>query len=184
MKFSCVLAIGTLLAACSSAPQVTSEPASAAPFSGYRSYTWHAKPLPDNPLGQQRIIDDVDAELRSRKWVESSDGDVIIVASIITGQKRTTDTYHSQGIGRGWGLRGGIARGGGGYVPMKTPAVTSVHTSTICTLALRMLDARTHKPVWRGAIKITVSNSQKKNDEALDAGIVKLFSGFPPNGRP
>jgi hypothetical protein len=184
MKFAFLLATSIFLIGCAVAPEVTKQEVPSAAISTYRSYMWRTKPPGRNPLGQLRIVADIDAQLRSRGWLESSDGDLAVIADVDTSEKQSTSTFHSQGTDRNWGTRSGHGSQIGGRVDMDmtAPAVKSIHTERISTITLRIVDSRIEKELWHGAIRIKDSNSQARNDQAVDAGIVTLFSGFPSVG--
>ena len=147
-------------------------------LSGFRSYVWSGKPTSTNPLGRERIVNDIDAELRVKGWIEAGDADVAdlsVVAKVETSQKQSTDTFYSQGATRGWGLRPGSS----GRIDSPRPPKTTVHINKIGTLTVEMLDTRTHRALWHASAVIDVSESTERTNAAIDAGIAKLFSGFP-----
>ncbi|AMJ55308.1 MULTISPECIES: DUF4136 domain-containing protein [Stenotrophomonas] len=175
MKTLAMALASLTLAACTSTPTVKTDQASNANFSSYHSYYWAQKPSGVAPLVQQRIVDGIDARLRAKGWTQGqSSGDVALAAHVATSQKQTLDTFYSgTGLG-GWGWRGGWAGGGG-----MGSATTTVHTYDVGTLVLDMFDARTQQAIWRGTASGTVPSSPEKVNEAVEAGLNKMFAAFP-----
>ncbi|MET0718869.1 MAG: DUF4136 domain-containing protein [Pseudoxanthomonas sp.] len=175
MKLYPTLLFALALGACASTPTVHTDVASGASFSSYKTYTWAMKPEGASPLVQQRIVDGVDARLRAKGWTEAPNGDVSIAAHIATSQKQTLDTFYTgTGMG-GWGWRG--AWGGG--MAMGS-ASTTVRTYDVGTLIVDMFDTKTQQAVWRGTASGTVPSSPDKVNAAVEAGLDKMFAGFPP----
>ncbi|KRA46311.1 DUF4136 domain-containing protein [Pseudoxanthomonas sp. Root630] len=176
MKASAIALATVMLAGCASSPTVKTDHAASANFSSYRTYYWAQKPAGVPPLVQQRIIDGIDARLAAKGWTQGQgSGDVALAAHVASSQKQTLDTFYSgTGLG-GWGWRGGWAGG----VGMGT-ATTTVHTYDVGTLIVDMFDARTQQAIWRGSASGTVPSSPDKVNAAVDAGLDKMFAGFPP----
>ncbi|HYG07829.1 MAG TPA: DUF4136 domain-containing protein [Stenotrophomonas sp.] len=164
-----------LLAACASSPTVKTDHDPAVDFSQYRTYTWGMKPQAGSPLVQQRIVDGIDARLQARGWRQAPDGQVTLAAHIITSQRQTLDTFYTgTGMG-GWGWRGGW----GGGMGMGT-AQTTVRTYDVGTLVVDMFDTRTQQAIWRGTASGTVPSTPERVNAAVEAGLDKMFTGFPP----
>lgn len=183
MKFFFVLATSLSLASCATTPQVTSDATPTNVLSHYRSFAWRTKPSNRNVLGQQQIVNDIESQLRAKGWSESIDGEIAIMADVVTSEKQRTSTYDSQGTSRGWGLRAGLDTRESGKVDMNVPPVTSVHTERLSTLTVKMVDSKTQKELWKGAVTIHLTTSQARNSKAVDSGVATLFSRFPSTTR-
>ncbi|AKC85880.1 DUF4136 domain-containing protein [Pseudoxanthomonas suwonensis] len=183
MKRSILAAFALVaVAACSSTPTVHTDSDPQASFGSYRTYTWLAKPEGVSPLVAQRIVDGVDARLRAQGWTQAADADVAVAAHVTTQQKQTLDTLYSGPMYGGWGwarpgLYGGMGVGMGS-------ATTTVHNYTVGTLIVDLFDAKTKQAIWRGTASDTASSSPDKVNAAVDAGIAKMFEGFPPGRAP
>jgi len=164
-----------LLAACASTPTVKTDHDPAANFASYHTYYWAQKPEGMSPLVQQRIVDGVDARLRAKGWTQGQgSGDVAVTANVATSQKQTLETFYTgTGMG-GWGWRGGMGMATGTSSSM-------VHTYDVGTLVVDMFDTKTKQAVWRGSASGTVPSSPEKVSAAVDAGLDKMFAGFPPS---
>ncbi len=177
MKTLCLLTATLLLAACATAPLVATktEVSTKSPLSGYQSYSWLDKPPSNTPLGRQRVVADIDAQLSLKGWVVSENADVAIVANVATRQKQSTKVFYSQGATRGWGLRPFSS----GRINSPMPPTTTVHIDKIGILTINLVDTKRHKIVWRGKTEVTIPISSDRLHAAIDAGIEQLFSEFP-----
>lgn len=171
MKAMLMLALLVPMAA-TAAPKVTVDRDPAANFAGYRTYYWALKPQGASPLVNQRIVDNVDAQLRAKGWTLAEQGDVALAAHVSTSQKQTLDTFYSGTPIGGWGWRGAWGGGVG-------TATTSVHNYEVGTLIVDMFDSKTQQAIWRGTATGTVSSSPEKVDKAVDQAITKMFAKFP-----
>ncbi|MBO9718516.1 MAG: DUF4136 domain-containing protein [Pseudoxanthomonas sp.] len=172
------IALATLLlASCASSPTVHTDADPSANFSGYRTFTWLAKPDQQGvpPLASQRIVEYVNAQLRAKGWTESASGDVAVVAHVATQQQQSLDTMYSGPMYGGWGWYGGMGMGS---------ATTRVRTYTVGTLVVDLFDAGTKQAIWRGTASDTVPDDPAKGDALLRAGIAEMFAGFPPGSAP
>ena len=183
MKSHFIVVASLALVACATVPQVTKGVASANTFSNHQSYTWRAKPSMHSLLSRERVVTDIDNQMHSNGWNESGNGDIAIVADVVTSQKERSSSFRSQGTTRGWGLRAGQDPRGNGTVEMNGPAVKTTHMEKVSTVTIKMFDAKSQAEIWHGAVRIAVSNSQERNDEAVDAAITRLFKGFPQPGQ-
>lgn len=167
-------AAALVLAACASTPTVHTDSDPNANFSSFRTYTWLARPEGVPPLAAQRIVENVDAQLRAKGWTEAADGDVSIVAHVATQQRQTLDTMYSGPAFAGWGWRGGWAGAGMGM------STTTVRNFTEGTLIIDMFDSKTKQAIWRGTASGTVPSSPDQATAQIQAGVAKMFAGFPP----
>lgn len=171
MKGFLLLALLVPVAA-SAAPKVTVDRDPAANFSAYKTYYWALKPQGGSPLVDQRIVDNVDAQLRAKGWTLGEQGDVAVAAHVSTSQKQTLDTFYTGTPMGGWGWRGwgGMGRG---------TATTSVHNYEVGTLIVDMFDGKTQKAIWRGTATETLSSKPDKVDKAVDQAVTRMFAKFP-----
>lgn len=154
------------------APKVTVDRDPAVNFSAYKTYYWAVKPQGGSPLVAQRIVDNVDAQLKAKGWTQADQGDVAVAAHVSSSQKQTLDTFYTGTPLGGWGWRGLGGMGMG-------TATTSVHNYEVGTLIVDMFDSRTQKAIWRGTATGTVSSSPGKVDKAVDQAVTKMFAKFP-----
>ncbi len=144
-------------------------------FRGYHTFSFY-KVQTSDPLYEQRIRDEVTADLSKAGWQRvDSGGDVTITA---VGNVRTQQEYNTfyDGLGGGgWGWRGWGGWGGGWGTTQTT--VTQV---PVGTLMLDMYDSSTHQLIWRGRSTDSISNNGDKNTKKLDKDIDKMLNGFPP----
>jgi uncharacterized protein YceK len=170
-----------MLAGCASTPTVHTDADPQASFASYRTYTWLGKPDQQGvpPLASQRIVDSIDAQLRAKGWTEAPDGEVALVAHVATQQKQTLDTMYAGPAFGGWGWRGGWYGGMG-----MGSATTTVSNYTVGTLIVDMFDTKTKQAIWRGTASDTVPSSPEKVNAAIQAGVAKMFEGFPPGSAP
>ncbi|MDI9237318.1 DUF4136 domain-containing protein [Lysobacter sp. LF1] len=157
------------------APKVTVDRDPAADFSAYKTYYWALKPQGGSPLVDERIVDNIDAQLKAKGWTLAEQGDVAVAAHVSTSQKQSLDTFYTGTPLGGWGWRGGWGVGGMG---MGT-ATTSVHNYEVGTLIVDMFDSKQQKAIWRGTATETVSSSPAKVDKAVDQAVTKMFAKFP-----
>lgn len=179
VRFAAVAFAAMALAACASSPTVKTDHDPSVDFSKYRTYTWGLKPQSGSPLVQQRIVDGIDQRLQARGWRQAADGQVTLAAHIVTQQRQTLDTFYTgTGMG-GWGWRGGW----GGGMAMGS-AQTTVRTYDVGTLVVDMFDTSTQQAIWRGTASGTVPSSPDRVNAAVQAGLDKMFTGFPPGTAP
>jgi len=151
-------------------------------FRGYHTFSFY-KVSASDPLFDQRIKDEVTADLTKAGWqVVPSGGDVSITAFAGVHDKTEYNTFYEGLGGGGWGWRGwggwwGGRWGGPGY------ATTTAEQVPVGTLMLDMYDAQTHQLIWRGRSSDTLSNNGDKNTKKLDKDIDKMLNGFPPKAK-
>lgn len=170
MKNPAILLLALLLAACATAPMVSTDVDPTAAFERYRTYRWIQAPQGMSPLQQQRIVEGVNGQLAARGWRESADADVAIAAHVATQQRQDVDTFYNGPAYAGWGWHGPWAVGS---------VSTSVRTYEVGTLVVDLFDTRTRQAVWRGTAKGTIPSSQERLNEGVQAGIVEMFKQLP-----
>lgn len=173
--------LATVLAGCSTL-SVYTDYNPAAQFSSYRTYSWRTRPEQVPPLMAQRIVDAVDAQLRSKGWTQvAADGDIALAANVATHQEFDLDAFYGGPYWGGWGW-GGWGWGGwggwGGY------GSTRVRSYTVGTLAIDMFDTRTRQAVWRGTAESTVKRDPAAASADIQTAVARMFAAFPPGSAP
>lgn len=172
MKAGLLIALLLFPLGAAGAPKVTVDHDPAVDFTTYRTYYWALKPQGGSPLMDQRIVDNIDAQLRDKGWTLAEQGDVAVAAHVSSSQKQTLDTFYSGTPLGGWGWRGW----GGAAVGSAT---TREHDYEVGTLIVDMFDSRTQKAIWRGTATGTLSSSPDKVNKAVDEALTKMLAKFP-----
>jgi hypothetical protein len=158
------------LTATSFGQQVKTDYDRSANFSQYKTYSWQDVKTSD-PLWVDRIKSDVEEALAAKGWRQvPSGGNISLVATEITTNQPTLNTYYDNTGGFGRRFRGG------GF----GTSTTTVDNYKVGTLVLDMLDSQTQKVVWRGSASDALSNKSDKNIKNLDKGVQKMLKNFPP----
>lgn len=151
-----------------------------AQFAGYRTYTWREKPAHGSPLMNQRIVDAIDYQLRSKGWSEvPSGGDVTVIANVTSRQEYDFDSYWGGPWGGpywGWGGWGWYDHWGwyGGY------GSSHLRSYTVGTLTVDMYDEKTRQAIWRGTAEGTVKKDPVKHQVDIQDAVTRMFATFPP----
>jgi hypothetical protein len=158
------IALFSLLTAGSFALDVKTDYDRTANFDKYKTYSWQKVDAGDQ-LWTDRIKRDVDAALAAKGWTQvPSDGNISLVATGVTTNQQTLNTYYNS-----FGRRGGFGN-----------STTTVDNYKVGTLVLAMVDTQTKKLVWRGSASDALSNKSDKNIKNLDKGVQKMLKNFPP----
>ncbi|MEK6336312.1 MAG: DUF4136 domain-containing protein [Acidobacteriota bacterium] len=174
MKFYLVLILTVLISATAYAQKVSVDYEKNTDFSAYKTYSWAEGTPAKNPLGHQRIIAGIDAQLAAKGWQKvNGDSDVVVIYSAATTTKTQINTFASGGPWGGyrWG------RWGGGYGGTST---TTVQEIPIGQLIVDMADVKNKSFIWRGTASDTLSDKPEKNQKKLDKALAKMFKNFPP----
>ncbi len=135
-------------------------------FSQYKTYSWSGVKSKD-PLLVDRIKSAVNSALAAKGLTQvDSDGDISIMATEITENEQTLNTFYDGFGGRRWGGFG--------------DAQTTTETYRVGTLVVDLFDAQTKKLMWRGSSSDTLSDKSDKNIKNLNKGVEKMFKHFPP----
>jgi hypothetical protein len=141
-------------------------------FSKYRTFMWIKQPNTQNPLMADRIIEAVNAQLRSRGlMLVTDDADLGVSANAATKEHHTLETFYNDFPG-GWGWRR--------YWGAPT---TVVDTYKVGTLIVDVFDTHTKQIKWWGSASDTVSDKPEKNVKKLNKAVEKMFKDFPAKGK-
>jgi hypothetical protein len=140
-------------------------------FAKYKTYSW-LKVQAGDSLWNDRLQQDVDAQLASKGWTKTeSGGDAIVSAFRSTQNEQTLQTFYD-GFGGGWRWRG---FGGGDALATTTTEVTKVGN-----VVVDIFDAKSQKLFWRGKDSDDLSSNADKNVQKLEKDIDNMFKQFPP----
>jgi hypothetical protein len=157
-----------LMASTAAAQKVDTDFDHHADFSRYRTYMWLRQPMLNDPLANQRVVDDVNRQLQAKGWqMVTQNADVGVVANGATQQKQTLNTFYDGFPGWRWSWAGG-------------DTTTTVENYTVGTLVVDLFDSHSKQAIFRGTATDTLSQKQEKNDEKIDKAIEKMFDKFPP----
>lgn len=150
-----------------------------APFSDYRTFSFH-KIQTANPLDVAVLREEIRNDLTYHGWREVPHGGDVAITAI--GEQTSTRQYQTfydgLGPGFGWGGWGGWWGGGwGGYGGAST---TTVRQIPVGTLVVDLYDTHTHNLVWRGTSHQTNSHNMNKNSGKLQKAVDEMFYKFPP----
>jgi hypothetical protein len=168
-----VLGVLSLAAGCSSV-SVTHDYDTSFDFSTFRSYGWLAAPAPPpanevvDELILGRIRRAVEAELAAKGYTPAAEAPDFMVA-VHCSVKSQVHVSSQPDVGGPYGGYWGATR-------------VYVSTTEEGTIVVDLLDARSHRQVWRGVATGTVERSA--TPEARDARIAEavkaLLDAFPP----
>ncbi len=147
-------------------------------FRTYKTFSFY-KVQTSDPLFEQRVKDEVTADLRKAGLERVDSGGDLSITAI--GNVKSETEYNSfynglGGGGFGWGGWGGWGGGWGGDGMTQT----RVEKVPVGTMLLDMYDNNTHQLVWRGRSESDLSNKPDKNTKKLDNDIDHMLNGFPP----
>jgi hypothetical protein len=167
-----ILGISLFSGAASLSAQVRTDYDHSANFATYKTYSW-LKVQAGDSLWNDRLQQDVDAQLASKGWTKTeSGGDAMVSAFRGTQNEQTLQTFYD-GFGGGWRWRG---FGGGDGLATTTTEVTKVGN-----VVVDIFDAKSQKLLWRGKDSGDLSSNADKNVQNLQKDINDMFKHFPPN---
>lgn len=174
VKFYVVILLTFLISATAYAQKVNVDYTKDTDFSAYKTYSWAEGTRAANPLGHQRIVAGIDAQLAAKGWQKvEGDSDVVVIYSAATTTETQINTFDSGGPWGGyrWGRWGGY---GGGT------STTTVQKIPVGQLVVDMADVKNKSFIWRGTASDTLSDKPEKNQKKLDKALAKMFKNFPP----
>ena len=174
-------AIGTAVAAVPAmqAQQVSTDFDHNAQFENYHTFSIY-KVKTDDPLYQQRLRDDIAADLQKHGLqLVPSGGDLAVTAiGGVHNQQEYNTFYSGLGPGFGWGGWGGWW--GGGWGGGDGVQNTTVRQVPVGTLMVDLYDSHTHNLVFRGRATADVNKKAEKNIKTVQKSVDKMFDHFPP----
>ncbi len=147
-----VLALG----ACESTPNISSDIAPGANFSGYRTYEWvDVSPAAGmNPVSLERMRQGVERAMAAKGYTAASPGDITLILTV-AGKERVDV--------QSWGRFG---------------QNIDTYRYTEGKLTLDAFDTRTARPVWHG--QATQNVDPGRTDPAqIDAAVAGVMAQFP-----
>jgi hypothetical protein len=182
------LVLGLLLAGCQSL-RVGSDFDRQASFAGYHHYSWllREQPRTVNPLVVQRARDSIDAALGAKGFVYVSDAgsaDFVVDFTIGSQERTQVEAYPAPYAGpwnAGDGYYGYYGYPGRWWGHPYWGSDVSVYTYREGTLSIDMFDQRTHRPVWHGWAKKTLTQSDLERSEGpIREAVDAVLAPFPP----
>ena len=194
----------SLLGACASKVTYQEDFNSSEDFSGYKTYSWHApnehnaatKNYLNNDIVDQRIHEDIDAQLNSKGFTEVADDQAdffvnytVTVANDL--EVKTYNTYNTDyqawGYGNFHGYRGNFASPyryyGVNYPIVQTGSKEKYVYHKVGTLVIDIVNANSGKLIWRGTAEGSLDKSKvtaAERDEKLATVIERTLHDYPP----
>jgi hypothetical protein len=148
-------------------------------FARYRTYAFgplSQNALTLNPSIRAQIESSLDQELAARGLRRSARPDFYVAYHVTTREQISVQTFHDWGRWTYGGHRWNsytLWRG--------APITTSyVHRTTIGTLVVDFVDARTDRAFWRGVGTGTVSSTEAHRQKVAEA-VRRMLENFPPS---
>jgi hypothetical protein len=151
-------------------------------FGAYRTFSWidevpyigYDSADRVSPLSQSKIARAIRTQLEQKgySFIDDRDNaDFVVAYTIGTREKIRVSSYPVAYQGSwGWHVHGSYY-----YV-----REYSEHSYTKGTLGVDIFDGNSKKPVWHGWAEKTISESDRKNPDAIiNEGVAKLFESFP-----
>jgi hypothetical protein len=146
-------------------------------FETFRTFSF-AKVKTEDPLYEQRLRDDIAADLQKRGLqMVPSGGDLAITAIGGVHNQQEYNSFYS-GLGPGFGWRGWGGWWGGGWGTGET--TTTVRQVPVGTLMVDLYDTRSHNLVFRGRAQADLHRNEDKNINLVHKTVDKMFDHFPP----
>jgi hypothetical protein len=148
-------------------------------FARYRTYAFgppSQNVLALSPSIRAQIESSLDQGLAARGLRRSTRPDFYVAYHVATREQISVQTFHD------WGRWGHGGPGWNSYSLWRgAPTTTSyVHRSTIGTLLVDFVDARTDRAFWRGVATGTVRGAQANQQNIADA-VRRMLENFPPS---
>lgn len=147
-------------------------------FESYHTFSF-AKVQTDDPLYQQRLRDDISADLQKHGLqAVPSGGDLAVTAIGGVHDQQQYNTFYT-GLGPGFGWRGWGGWYGGGWGG-DSVANTTVQQIPVGTLMVDLYDTHTQNLVFRGQSHADVKKNSEKEIALVQKSVDKMFDHFPP----
>jgi hypothetical protein len=145
------------------ADKVTASFNHAVDFSKYKTFMWIQKPEFQDPLGEERIVTAVNAQLVNKGLRQVSEGaDFAVGANLATEQRHTRETCYD---GSSWGW--------------DSWSTTKMKTYEVGRLTVDLFDGHTRELAWEGVAEDEVSTDPIKRTSETFREIKKMFKGYP-----
>lgn len=169
-----VLSLLLLMVSCGPTLQVTSDYDHSANFSNYKTFRivkLEQQQQTINQLNQNRIIEAVRSEMKSKGFTEVEDADLFVnIVVILKDEKQlTANTY-----GYGGGYR--PYAWGGGY----SSTTVNVENYKNGSLIVEVADAKTKNLLWEGIGNRDIDSPSSNPDQAIKDAVKSIMASFPP----
>ena len=171
-----VLFITTFTVSCSSVYDVKYDYDKQANFKDVKTFDWLTVPEKPgiNSLVVERVKDAVNAELKAKGLMMSSNNPDFLIAQHL-GKK---DKVHVTNMGYGYGSYGGYWGGHWG-----TGGGVATYNYEEGSLILDFVDAKSKKLIWRGAANAEVQdlNTPEKSEKVINEVVKEILKNYPPS---
>lgn len=167
-----------VLAPTLSAQSVSTDYDHNAQFENFHTFSF-TKVHTENPLYEQRLRDDITADLQQHGLeLVPSGGDLAITAiGGVHNQQEYSTFYNGLGPGFGWRGWGGWGGGWGGGLGETNTRIQQV---PVGTLMVDLYDTHTQNLVFRGRAQADLHQHAEKNIKLVRKTVDKMFDHFPP----
>jgi hypothetical protein len=172
MKFFLLLILTSFISTTAYAQNVNIDYDKHLTFSSYKTYSWGTGTPALDPLLDQRIIGDIDAQLAAKGWRKvERDSDVLVIYRAALTTETVSNPFAPGGpyAGYNWGWRVGSAFDKSGAEKI-----------SVGELVVDIADVKNKTFIWRGAAKDTLSEKSEENLKKIDKALAKMFKNFPP----
>jgi hypothetical protein len=182
LRMICVLLAVTAVPVVVGAQKVTYDFRKATNFAEVKSFAIQTGQLSDNPLVNERIINDLTGELTVLGLKRTANPDVYFVPSMSTEMRKEVTTYTSA---YGYGYSGYYGAygwhdpyGAYGWGPISH----EIRDVRYDTLRIDMIDAKTGELLWRGqgVKRVNPGWKPEKVDRKVNQLVTKVLANFPP----
>lgn len=143
-----------------------------ATFSGYRTYAWAKGTPASDPLMDQRIVREINAQLAAKGLQQvgpESNPDLVVRYHASTDVETRYNTIDNGMWGPGWRFGWGDGM-----------ATTTVEKIPVGHLVVEIGDNGSKKFLWRGTASGTLSEKPEKVSKMISKELTKMFEKFPP----
>lgn len=178
-----ILIVSTLITACASPVKIHSDYDHSVDFSQFKTYGYYSPMGIENPnyssLFGSHFRAAIDAQMKPRGYVQSSNPDLLINVSARMEDKTKVTTMSDPMMGGGYyGYRGDMYDPWGGY---GYGTRTHVSQYTEGTINIDMVDIKQKRMVWEG-VAIGRMNEKQTNEKLrqdIQAGVKEMFDNYP-----
>lgn len=167
-----------LLFSCGSSMQVFSDYDKDSNIGTYKTYNWldlqsiegkGLNPLYYNELNDKRIREAVNKEMKSRNYAMSDEKATLQIHYHIIVEDKIASTTEPAGYQ---------------YHPLSNLTKVNTYQYREGTLIIDVMDTKTNALIWRGWATDVITNTTRKNPEAvIQKAVEKIFTVFPVNAQ-